>query len=290
MKFGVQISTAGGVWHAYERAAVLGCDAAMIYTKSNRQWNAKPFSAEDISRFRAETEAYRGRVEPIIIHAAYLINVASPDPELWQKSYNALRDEIERAESLQLDQLVFHPGSHMGEGEEAGLERIALALQTAIADTPNYRVRICLETMAGQGSNLGNRFEHLAYLLNAVNRPERMGVCFDTCHVFVAGYDLRSAEAYQQTMAQFDEIIGLDQLYCFHFNDSKHELGSRKDRHEHIGRGYLGAEAFAQFINDPRWENHVACLETAETEKGEDGQEINMDLVNLATLRGLRIK
>jgi deoxyribonuclease-4 len=167
------------------------------------------------------------------------------------------------------------------------MDNIVRALRQVSAETPGYKVRVCLETMAGQGTNLGYTFEQLAYLINETDQPERVGVCFDTCHVFAAGYDIRSAAAYADTMDAFDRIVGLDQIHCFHFNDSKHPLDSRRDRHEHIGQGHLGAEAFANFVNDPRWAAHPAHLETPKIEKDDDGNETQMDPINLQTLRDL---
>ncbi len=287
MILGAQMSASGGVWKAFARAEEAGCDTVMVYTKSNRQWKSKPIPEKDVNKFRETAATYTGNVDPMVVHAAYLINVASDKPEVVAKSAVALRDEIERAELLGIERLVFHPGSHMGAGEEAGLAKVAAALKQVIADTPGYQVRVCLETMAGQGTNLGHRFEHLGYLLTEIDAPERMGVCFDTCHVFTAGYDIRTPAAYSETMAQFDEIVGLDQIKCFHFNDSKFDLGTRKDRHQHIGRGFLGEQAFANFVNDPRWQHHPAHLETPKTEKDDDGNETEMDAVNLATLRRL---
>ncbi len=288
MKLGAHMSAAGGVWKAFARAEEVGCETVMVYTKSNRMWRAKPIPEKDVEKFRVVSAEYASKVNPMVVHAAYLINVASPKPDLWEKSANALRDEIERVELLGIDNMVFHPGSHMGEGEEAGLERIAKALKQVIAQTPGAKARICLETMAGQGTNLGAKFEHLAYLINEVGDPSRVGVCFDTCHVFAAGYDIRTPEAYAATMEEFDRVVGLEHIHCFHFNDSKHELGSRKDRHQHIGQGFLGAQAFANFVNDPRWANHPAHLETPKVEKDDDGNEIEMDTVNLKTLFDMR--
>ena len=288
MKIGAHMSAAGGVYKAFDRAAAVGCETVMVYTKSNRQWRAKPIPEKDVEKYQQMAAKYAGQVDPLVVHAAYLINVASPKPELWQKSADALRNEIERVELLGVKNMVFHPGSHMGEGEQAGLQRIAKALKQVIAETAGMNARICLETMAGQGTNLGAKFEHLAYLIDAVGDPERVGVCFDTCHVFAAGYDIRSAEAYAETMAQFDRIVGLEHIHCFHFNDSKFDLGTRKDRHEHIGRGYLGGQAFANFVNDPRWADHPAHLETPKKEKGDDGKEIDMDSINLQTLFDMR--
>lgn len=287
MRLGAQMSASGGVFKAFARADEAGCETVMVYTKSNRQWRAKPLDEKAIGKYKQEAEKYAGKVDPLVVHAAYLINVASPKPDLWEKSRNALRDEIERVETLGAELMVFHPGSHVGEGEEAGLARIAKAFNEVLRDTAGFKMRVCLETMAGQGTNLGAKFEHFAYLLNEVSQPERLAVCFDTCHVFAAGYDIRSAEAYAATMDEFDRVVGLDQIKCFHFNDSKFELGKRKDRHAHIGQGFIGTAGFANFVNDARWADHPAHLETPKVEKHDDGTETEMDGVNLATLRSL---
>lgn len=287
MRLGAQISAAGGVFKAFERAEAVGCETFMVYTKSNRQWNAKPLTEKDIAKYEEVRDAYAESIFPMVVHAAYLINLASPDPAIWKKSADAIRDEIERAEAFGVEYLVMHPGSHMSASIEEGMDNIVRALRQVSAETPGYHVRVCLENMAGQGTNLGYTFEQLAYILTETDVPERMGVCFDTCHVFAAGYDIRSAEAYAETMDTFDRVVGLDQIRCFHFNDSKYPLDSRRDRHEHIGQGYLGTEAFANFVNDPRWAGHPAHLETPKTEKDDDGNETEMDPVNLQTLRDL---
>ncbi|MCO5191904.1 MAG: deoxyribonuclease IV [Anaerolineae bacterium] len=287
MRLGAQISAAGGVFKAFERAEAVGCETFMVYTKSNRQWNAKPLTEKDIAKYEEERDAYAESIFPMVVHAAYLINLASPDPAIWKKSADAIRDEIERAEAFGVEYLVMHPGSHMTASIEEGMDNIVRALRQVSAETPGYHVRVCLENMAGQGTNLGYTFEQLAYILTETDVPERMGVCFDTCHVFAAGYDIRSAEAYTETMDTFNRVVGLDQIRCFHFNDSKYPLDSRRDRHEHIGQGYLGTEAFANFVNDPRWADHPAHLETPKTEKDDDGNETEMDPVNLQTLRDL---
>lgn len=287
MKFGAQVSASGGVWKAYERGEEIGCETIMVYTKSNRQWKSKPLDEKVIAKYHETAAQYANKIDPMVVHAAYLINVASNKPEVLEKSAVALRDEIERAEALGVTRLVFHPGSHLGEGEDVGLDKIVAAMKQVIADTPGYKVRVCLETMAGQGTNLGHKFEHLGYLLKEIDAPDRMGVCFDTCHVFAAGYDLRTPETYAETMTQFDEIVGLDQIQCFHFNDTKHDLGSHRDRHEHIGKGFLGESAFANFVNDPRWADVPAHLETPKTGTDDEGNEIEMDPVNLAVVRSL---
>ncbi len=290
MRLGAHISTAGGAYKAFERAKLAYCDSFLVFTKSNRQWAAKPFTDDDITSYKNAVIEYAD-LHPVAVHAAYLINVASPDPELWEKSYQALKDEVERAAALGIDLITFHPGSYMDSDEQSGLDAIARAMRRLLAETaasaPN--TILCLETMAGQGTNLGGKFEHLAYIIEQAGPSERLGVCFDTCHVFAAGYDIRTPEAYEATMAEFDRVVGLNRIRCFHFNDSKHELGTRKDRHEHIGRGQIGLAGFANFINDPRWADHCAHLETPPTEDGEDGEVIDMNQVNLAALRELRL-
>lgn len=281
MRLGAHISAAGGLFNAFPRAAEVGCDSMLIITKSNRQWAAKALTADDISQFKQNAATYSA-IFPVAVHASYLINVGSSDPALWEKSYQALKDEAERAEALGIPFLTFHPGAHMEMGEQVGLDNVARALNRLVAETAGFQVTMCLETMAGQGTTLGHRFEHLAYLLAATGRNNRIGVCFDTCHVFAAGYDIRTPESYAATLSHFDQLVGLEWIKCFHFNDSQHPLGSRKDRHEHIGRGQIGSAGFANFLNDPRWGNYAAHLETDKEENGQD-----MDKVNLATLRGL---
>ena len=288
MRLGAHMSTAGGVYTAFQRGHDTGCDSILIFTKSNRQWKAKPLTPQDIEKFQ-QTAAEFEQIHPVAIHASYLINVGSPDAALWEKSYQALKVEVERAGQLGIPLINFHPGSYVKSDEETGLANIACALKRLLAETAVTApdTTICLENMAGQGTNLGGKFEHLAYLLDEVGHDPRLGVCFDTCHAFAAGYDIRSPEAYAATMAEFDRIVGLEQIKFFHFNDSQHELGSHKDRHEHIGKGFIGTEGFANFLNDPHWANHAAHLETPKTETDDDGSEIEMDPVNLATLRGL---
>ena len=288
MRLGAHMSAAGGLYKAFARGKEAGCDSMLVFTKSNRQWKAKPVTEKDAEKYK-ETAAEYQDIYPVAVHASYLINIASPDDALWEKSYQALKDEVERAALFDLPLLTFHPGSFMSSDAEAGMDKIAKGLKRLLAETaktaPNLTV--CLETMAGQGTHIGRTFEQLAYILSQVNETERLGVCFDTCHVFAAGYDIRTPETYAETITAFDNTIGLDRIKCFHLNDSKHELGSHKDRHEHIGQGFIGAAGFANFVNDPRWANYPAHLETPKTEKDDDGNEIEMDSVNLATLRGL---
>ncbi len=280
MRLGAHESIAGGLDQAFVRAQKVGCEALQLFVKSNRQWKAKPLTDEDVQRFRqrqAETN-----IEPVVAHASYLLNLAAPDEELWVRSRDTLLLELERCERLGIPGLVLHPGSHMGAGEEAGLARVAQALGEIHARTTGFRSRILLETMAGQGTNLGYRFEHLAWLLTNTPQGERLGTCFDTCHVFAAGYELRTPEGYAETMQQFDEIVGLDTLGAVHLNDSQADLGSRKDRHAHIGQGYLGLEAFRLVVNDPRLRHLPGLLETPK------GKDLREDRENLERLRSLR--
>jgi deoxyribonuclease IV len=287
MRLGAQMSTAGGLFTAFKRGEEAGCDSMLIFTKSNRQWQAKPLSDEEIAAFSVAA-AEHAPLCAEAVHCSYLINVASADADLWEKSYQALKTEVERAEALSIPRLTFHPGAYVDSDEATGLDNIARALRRLLSETAGYRTVICLETMAGQGTTLGYRFEQFAYLVENGGPSERLGVCLDTCHIFAAGYDIRTPEAYAATLAEFDRVVGLERIHCFHLNDSKFGLGSRKDRHEHIGRGHIGLAGFANFINDPRWTDHPAHLETPKTETGEAGNEIEMDPVNLKTLRDLR--
>lgn len=288
MKLGAQVSVSGGLYNAFGNAEAIGAETLMFYTRSNRQWKAKPISEKDQDRYKEVAASYAGRIDSAVVHANYLMNLASPEPEKWDKSYTAMIDEITRTGQIGVTNMVFHPGSHMKSGEDVGCAKIAVGLKRALAETADTspNVTVCLETMAGQGTNLGYKFEHLASILEEVDDP-RLGVCFDTCHVFTAGYDLRTPEAYDKTMQEFDRLIGLDKIKCFHFNDTKFDLGSRKDRHQHIGQGFLGTEAFANFVNDSRFADHPAHLETPKSIDDEEGNSIDADPINLAILRGL---
>ena len=288
MRLGAQMSVAGGIHKAFERGRETGCDSILLFTKSNRRWKAKPLTDEDIEKYREAAAAY-DEIYPVAAHASYLINIASAKPELWEKSRKALKIEVERCGALGIPYLTFHPGAYVNADEQTGLDNIARALRWVLAETADSApaTTICLETMAGQGTKLGHKFEHLDFLLREAGPTDRLGVCLDTCHIFAAGYDIRTPDAYEETMAEFDNVVGLEHIKCFHFNDSKFELGARKDRHAHIGEGHIGETGFANFLNDPRWHDHAAHLETPKTEEDEDGNEIEMDPINLATLREL---
>lgn len=278
---GSHTSIAGGLYKAVERAHAVGCDCVQIFTKNGNQWRAKPILPAEAEQFRATLAALA--IGYPIAHNSYLINLASPDDALWRRSVEAMVVEVNRAEELGLAYVVTHPGASLDSGEEQGLRRIVAALDDVHAETRGVGVRILLETTAGQGSCLGCRFEHLATILNGVREPERLGVCVDTCHIFAAGYPLATVDEYRETMKQFATIVGLEQVKAFHLNDSKRELGSRVDRHEHIGQGLLGLEPFRHLLNDGRFEHVPMYLETP---KGlVDGEEL--DVINLRTLRGL---
>ncbi len=278
---GSHLSIAGGYYKAVEAAAELTMDCVQIFTKNNNQWKGKPLAPEDIAQFRDAID--RTGIRMPCGHDSYLINLASPTEALWKQSLDAFVIEIERADALGLVGLVIHPGSCVDSSEEDGLRRIVLAINEAFKRTTKAKVEIWLETTAGQGSSLGHRFEHLRAILDGVKERHRLGVCIDSCHVFAAGYPLSSPADYAATFAQFDAIIGLSWVRAFHLNDSKREFGSRVDRHEHIGQGHLGREAFRNILTDPRFAGLPMYLETR---KGfVDGQ--SLDAMNLATLRDL---
>jgi len=273
------MSIAGGVENAPGRALEVGATSIQIFTKNNNQWKGKPLTKSQAASL-IERAGQTG-VSVFASHDCYLINLASPDKAILKKSRNAFLDEIKRADMLKIPCLVFHPGSHMGAGEEDGLKRVAESLDWAMSRTPQSEVTLTLETTAGQGRSLGHRFEHMATIMEMVDEPGRTGVCLDTCHVFAAGYGIGSKKGYKETFASFDAIIGLDKLKMFHVNDSKKELGSRVDRHEHIGRGHIGLEGFRLLINDRRFTKTPMILETPKGPAGLD------DIVNLNVLTGL---
>lgn len=276
---GAHLSISGGYHKAPEAAGRLGMETVQLFTKSNQQWRAKEISDEEEAAFKGAVKA--ARLKSPCAHASYLINLASPNPELWRKSVDSFVVELERAERLGLVGVVVHPGA--ATDERAGLEAIVRALNVAVEAAMAERVEVWLETTAGQGSSIGHRFEQLAELLEKVERPERFGVCLDTCHVFAAGYPLGTAEEFAGTMKAFDKTVGIKRLRAVHLNDSKKGLGSRVDRHEHIGEGQLGLEAFRNMLNDRRLAKLPMYLETPKGMR--DGVEL--DAMNLGRLRGL---
>ncbi len=276
------MSIGGGIWRALERGKALGCDTIQIFTKNARSWRAKPLKGEEIEEFLKVKEATG--IDPVVAHDTYLINLASPKEEVYSKSIEALWEELERASALRVPYLVMHPGAHLGSGEEEGLYRIARAINLIHQRGPDLGVMVLLETTAGQESSLGWSFEQLARVIEMLEEDHRVGICFDTCHAFAAGYDLSSEEGYRRTFEELDEVLGLERLKVIHLNDSKAPCGSRIDRHEHIGRGEIGLEAFERLLNDERFATLPFIIETpkGQTPEGED-----WDRVNLSTLRSL---
>jgi deoxyribonuclease-4 len=275
--FGAHMSIAGGYEKALLTAQAHQCRAVQLFTKSSNQWKAKDLTAEEIRTFR-RTLRQTG-LKQTLAHDCYLINLASPDEQLYRRSLEAFLVELQRAEALGLRYLVTHPGSPTDGDEQAGLTRVARALDKVHRRCPVYRVQILLETTAGQGNSLGHRFEHLARIRELLAEPQRVGVCLDTCHVFAAGYALAPEKEYRATLREFDRVIGLKWLRAFHVNDSLKPQGSRVDRHAHLGQGCLGLEPFRLLVNDPRFRNRPMILETP--------KENDMDAVNLRTLREL---
>ncbi len=277
---GAHESVAGGLHLAFDHIRSVGGEALQIFTRNQRQWKPKPLSEEEQTLFAAAWQ--QSDNIPVASHASYLVNLASGKEELVEKSISAFAEELERCQLLNIPFVVMHPGSHGGDGTEKGLERFTRNLDTAI-DRAASSVMVLLETTAGQGTGLGSQFEELAEILNNSAHGSKLGICVDTCHIFAAGYDIRSKKSYLQTMDTFDSLIGIDRIKFFHLNDSKKGLGSRVDRHEHIGKGEIGTEGFASLLNDPRFASHPMTLETP---KGKDLQE---DRDNLQTLRNLLI-
>jgi deoxyribonuclease-4 len=278
---GAHQSIAGGYYKAVEIAAELGMDCVQIFTKNNNQWKGKPLTDVDISLFR-EAVARTGIRMPCA-HDSYLINLASADETLWTRSLDAFVIELERAEALGLAGVVMHPGSCVGASEEDSIARVVTGLGKAIDKSQGDSVEVWIEATAGQGSSLGHRFEHLRAILDGLEMHPRVGICIDSCHLFAAGYPLSLPTDYAETMRQFDEIVGIDRIRAFHLNDSKRELGSRVDRHEHIGKGHLGREAFRNILNDKRFAGIPMYMETP---KG-TANDRSFDATNLATLRRL---
>ena len=276
---GAHMSIAGGVDNAVLQGKEVGCDTVQLFTKSSRQWVSKPLGKDEIARFhRAKKET---GLNTVVAHDSYLYNFAAPDDVLRKKSVAGLIDEMERCEALGVMYLIAHPGAHVGTGEEAGIQTIAKSIDEMHSACPGYETKLAIEITAGQGSNLGYRFQQVRQIIDASKNSDQLRVCFDTEHAFAAGYDLRTKEGYERTFAEFDETIGLEILVAFHLNDAKKDLGCRVDRHEHIGKGFIGLEAFRLLMNDRRFWGLPMCLETP---KSDDCHE---DRENLATLRNL---
>jgi deoxyribonuclease-4 len=274
---GAHVSIAGGIDKAFARGEKIGCTAIQIFTRNASRWQVAPLKAERIEAFRAAQA--QSSIRYLVAHDSYLINLASPDESLRQKSISAFIDELERCQRLGIPDLVMHPGAHVGSGSDVGLQRVVESLASILDQTP-AAVRILIENTAGQGSSLGASFEELATLLEAFSSP-RLAICFDTCHAFAAGYDLRGAEGYHRVMEEFDRLIGLDQLALFHLNDSKKPFASRVDRHEQVARGEIGAQGFAALLCDERFGGIAKIIETA------PGEGDCLHLESLALLRSM---
>ena len=272
------MSIAGGYFKAVEAASAAGCDCVQLFTKNNNQWRAKAITDDDARLFR-EKLAELDIVHPLS-HASYLINLARPDPALRQKSIDAMIVELERANSLGIPYVVVHPGSYTTSDEETGLANIVNSIDAVHRGTSGVTSQILLENTAGQGTNLGAKFEHLGTVIRQLESPKIVGVCIDTCHAFAAGYPLSPQVQYETTIKKLARAVGLRRIKAFHLNDSKKPLGSRVDRHEHIGRGEIGLDGFRHLLNDPRFRQTPMYLETPKgTEKKQDFDELNLNVL-----------
>jgi deoxyribonuclease IV len=276
---GAHTSTSGGVSKSVDLAEKLGFTAMQIFTKNNNRWFQKPLEEKEIEVFKTKLE--KSSIRFVVSHDSYLINLCAKDKEILKKSRIAFLDELERCELLGIPHLNFHPGSHLGAGEKDGIKLIAESINIAHNKTKGYKVSGMLETTAGQGTAIGYRFDQLQHIIELVEQKERMTVCIDTAHIFAAGYDIKDPENFKRIIKEFDEIIGLERLKCFHFNDSKKELGSRVDRHEHIGKGFIGVEGFSNILNHKQLKKIPKILETPK------GKEQLEDLENLEVIRNL---
>jgi deoxyribonuclease-4 len=274
---GAHMPTAGGLSNSLTGGKAIGCTAVQLFTGSPRQWHHPPLDPEVAAKFR-QTQAETG-IAVAVAHDSYLINLAAPDPDILDRSRKAFRRELDRSEMLGLPWVVTHMGAHLDSGEEAGIALLIESTRAILEETEGMQVGIAMETTAGQGTGLGYRFEQIARVLEGAGAHPRLGVCLDTCHIFVAGYDIRDEESYQKTFAEFDRLIGLDRLKVIHANDAKKPLGSRVDRHEHLGEGEIGIETFRLLVTDPRLKNIPIIIETPESE--------TMHAVNLAKLKRL---
>ena len=273
------MSIGGGVHMAIERGWSIKCTAIQMFVKNNMQWFARPLTREEIRAFL--NHAQRGELLSIFAHANYLINLAATNPQFLENSIRALSEELTRANQLELPFLVLHPGAHLGAGEEAGLNKIAASIDRVFRKIPKVKTKIALETTAGQGSCLGHRFEQIAYIIEKVREPERLCVCVDTAHLFAAGYDIGDQAGVKKTFREFDRVIGRNRLAAIHLNDSKTARGSRVDRHQHIGKGQIGLEAFRFIMSERRFRKIPKVLETPK------GKELREDMMNLRKLRSM---
>lgn len=273
------MSIRGGASMAIERARSIHCTAMQIFVKNNMQWFARPLTLEEIRAFLEHVQ--RADLHSVFGHANYLINLAARNPQFHANSIRALAEELVRANQLELPFLVLHPGAHLGAGEEAGLEKIVNSIDEVFLKIPKVETKIALEITAGQGSCIGHRFEHLAHIIAHVHEPERLRVCLDTAHLFAAGYDISNESGVRKTFREFYRVVGRDRLVAIHMNDSKTPRGSRVDRHEHIGKGRIGLDAFRFIMRSPRFQKIPKVLETPKE------KDLAEDVMNLKTLRSL---
>jgi deoxyribonuclease-4 len=279
LKFGAHMSTSGGVWKALQRGQSIGCEVIQVFVKNNMQWFGKPYLPNDLALYANELAAQK--FSCIFGHTGYLINLGAPASENREKSIKSLIQEINFATDLGIPFLVLHPGAHLGAGEAIGLKQIVAGLDEVFSATKQSPVRIALENTAGQGSCLGNQIAHHAAIFEKVRSPERLGVCLDTAHFFAAGYDIRTPQGWNAAIKEVVSLVGVKNILAFHLNDSKTELGSRVDRHAHIGQGKIGKEPFRHIVNDVRFKNHPGCLETPKS------ADMHEDIENLQVLRSL---
>jgi len=276
---GAHMSIAGGLHLAFDRIQEVQGESLQIFLSNQRQWQTVPLTSQMVEDFRQQWK--ENDYMPVAAHDSYLINLAAPDPKTLEKSVAAFADELQRAATLGIPFLITHPGSHRGEGVEAGLERFVENMDRAITRSKTSTVMVLIENTAGQGTNLGSTFEEISFIISESQYVDGLGVCFDTSHAFAAGYDIRTLVTYEGTLSKFDQIIGLERLKFFHINDSKRPLDSRVDRHEHIGEGEIGLAGFRLLLNDPRFRQHPMVLETPK------GKELKEDKKNLKVLRSL---
>lgn len=276
---GAHVSINGGIHTAFERATPIGCTTMQVFVKNNNRWHAPALTDEEVLAYaRASSDA---GIAPVLAHASYLINLCATNPATLKRSRSAFIDELQRCAKLGIKALIVHPGAHLGAGEPDGIKRIAESLNIAHEETGNCRVLSAIESTAGQGTVIGYRFEHLKSIIDLVDNKPRMAVCLDTCHLLAAGYDIRTHKGWEHTMEEFQSVVGMGYLVAVHINDSKKALGSRVDRHEHIGKGHVGLEGFRALMNDSRI---AAIPKILETPKSEDMHE---DVKNMDILKSL---
>lgn len=282
MRLGAHVSISGGLHNAILNGDALGCECIQIFTKNQTRWFFRDRTEAEIQKYFEYKK--KSNITLVISHAAYLINLASPKPKVYKKSLDAYLDEHKRCHEIDIPYLVIHPGAHLKKGEDYGIKKIAESINLTHQKTPNYTVKTLLEITAGQGTSIGYTFEHIRKIMDLVENKARIDVCYDTCHAFVAGYDIRDSKSYEQTFQEFADIIGLDHLRLFHLNDSKREFASKVDRHANIGEGDIGREGFRYLLQDKRFHTIPGVLETPK------GKDMTQDEKNLGILRRLRAR